>query len=241
MRLRSLAHVQTPGLRAAGVGKPGVMHPASPDCISSDVQLPCCLKSSCCLKTSFNVSLLRQMRSISFSTNWITFPLPSLGPTPALGVHSETPFGRRALASLQVEELVEGDDNPVEDYNTLPDTVPATYSVANIPCILLGSVGSDHSSRPILVLSEYEEAEEAALLGREGPYGSPFVVTGQPEIGRSSAWSPLRRTHLIFRRKTVFLLRLLMRRLALGLPTVFQLNHTPSLLFHEHGICQFVP
>lgn len=162
MRLRSLA--QTPGLRAAGVGKPGVKHPASPDCISFDVQLPCCLK------TSFNVSLLRQMRSTSFSTNRITFPLPSLGPTPALGVHSRTPFGRRALASLQVEELVEGDDNPVEDFNTLPDTVPATCSVANIPCILLGSVGSDHSSRPILVLSEYEEAEQAALLGREGSY-----------------------------------------------------------------------
>ena len=38
----------------------------------------------------------------------------------------------------------------------------------------------------------------------------------------------------------MLLLWLLMRRLALGLPTVLQLNHTPPLLFHEHGICQFV-
>jgi hypothetical protein len=30
-----------------------------------------------------------------------------------------------------------------------------------------------------------------------------------------------------------------MRRLALGLPTVLQLNHNPPLLFHEHGVCRF--
>jgi hypothetical protein len=37
----------------------------------------------------------------------------------------------------------------------------------------------------------------------------------------------------------VLLLWLLMRRLALGLPTVLQLNHHPPLLFHEHGVCRF--
>ena len=37
----------------------------------------------------------------------------------------------------------------------------------------------------------------------------------------------------------MFLLWLLMRRLALGLPTVLQLNHNPPLLFHEHGVCRF--
>jgi len=37
----------------------------------------------------------------------------------------------------------------------------------------------------------------------------------------------------------MFLLWLLMRRLALGLPTALQLNGTPPLLFHERGVCQF--
>jgi len=31
-----------------------------------------------------------------------------------------------------------------------------------------------------------------------------------------------------------------MRRLALGLPTVLQLDNQPPLLFHEHGVCQFL-
>ena len=37
----------------------------------------------------------------------------------------------------------------------------------------------------------------------------------------------------------MFLLWLLMRRLALGLPTVLQLCNDPPLLFHEHGVCEF--
>ena len=37
----------------------------------------------------------------------------------------------------------------------------------------------------------------------------------------------------------MFLLWLLMRRLALGLPTVLQLNKTPPLLFHERGVSRF--
>jgi len=85
---------------------------------------------------------------------------------------------------VQVEEPVRRDDNPVEDSEIFPDTIPATRFVANVPGILLGSIGLNYRSRRILVRSEYEEAERAALLATRNCM-NPFVVTGQPGIGRS--------------------------------------------------------
>ena len=78
--------------------------------------------------------------------------------------------------SFQTRELVEGDSDPVENSQTLPDIVPATGWVANIPKVLLCSLGLNSSKPHILVRSKYEEAERAALSAAGGP-ANAFAVT----------------------------------------------------------------
>jgi hypothetical protein len=91
----------------------------------------------------------------------------------------ETLWGT-GLESLQQEELVERDDDPVEDIHILPDSLPTTCSVVTPPEIP-PNVWNPFGRR-ILVRSEYYEAERAAVLANnEGR--DVFVVTGQPGIG----------------------------------------------------------
>jgi len=91
----------------------------------------------------------------------------------------------KGLESLQEEELVERDDNPIED-PTLPDPLPSTRFVMS-PWILAAAWGL--SSRKVLVRSEYHKAEEAALLTNEEGKGV-FIVTGQHGIGPPHSPSP---------------------------------------------------
>ena len=79
-------------------------------------------------------------------------------------------------------------------------------------------------SRKILVRDEYKEAEKVALLANT-PYTSVFAVCGQPGIGLLG--------------KSIFLLWLLIRRLALHLPTVLQVTTGRVILFHEAGVSEF--
>jgi len=119
----------------------------------------------------------------SFTTSW-----PSSDLWNALRVS----VWKKGRASFEVWEPVERDHNPVEDSQILPDIVPPTRLVANIPGILLDSLGLGDRDRRILVRSEYEEAEEGVLLTALDRM-SPFVVTGQPGIGPSSIRFSLRR------------------------------------------------
>ena len=84
------------------------------------------------------------------------------------------------LESLQQEELVQRDDDPVDDYHILPDSLPPTRSVVTPPETLRKS--RKLYSRRILVQPEYHETEQAALLANQNNR-HVFAVTGQPGIG----------------------------------------------------------
>jgi hypothetical protein len=88
---------------------------------------------------------------------------------------------RKGLARLQTQEPFERGDDPIENSQILPDIVPTTRLVANIPSILFRSLGLN--GQRVLVRSEYEEAERAALLAFEEKRCSTLAVTGQPGIG----------------------------------------------------------
>jgi hypothetical protein len=119
-----------------------------------------------------------------FFTSWRESPL---------WVEFRDSVWNRGLAGLQTREPFERGDDPVEDSKILPDVVPTTRLVANIPEILTNSLGL--RKRRILVRSEYEEAEQAALLAFE-EHIDAFAVTGQPGIGtfasRSTATALIR-------------------------------------------------
>ena len=85
--------------------------------------------------------------------------------------------------SFQKEEPVERDNNPVEDFRILPDTLPDTRQVADVPDILLCTLGLDAASPRIFVRPEYEEAEKGALSAAQ-EFVTNFVVTGGPGIGK---------------------------------------------------------
>jgi hypothetical protein len=84
------------------------------------------------------------------------------------------------LESLQQEELVKRDDDPVDDCHILPDSLPPTRSVVTLPEMLLKVWRL--RGRRILVRPEYYETEQAALLANENNR-HVFAVTGQPGIG----------------------------------------------------------
>ena len=84
------------------------------------------------------------------------------------------------LESLQQEELVKRDDDPVDDYHILPDSLPPTRSVLTPPETLRKFWKL--YSRRILVRPEYHETEQAALLANQNNR-HVFAVTGQPGIG----------------------------------------------------------
>ena len=87
----------------------------------------------------------------------------------------------KGLDSLQQQEPVERDFEPIEDTHILPDALPVTRTVAILPGTLPDVWGLDSQDK-ILVRSEYHEAEKAVLLSNESGFGV-FVVDGQPGIG----------------------------------------------------------
>jgi len=144
----------------------------------------------------------------------------------------------KGLDSLQQQELVERDSDPLEDSHILPDPPPVTRPVATLPKTL-PDVGGLDGQEKILVRSEYHETEKAALLSNESGYGV-FVVNGQPGIGPPRSPSIVLSAQAnITPGKSMFLLWLLMRRLALRLPTALQLNASYAILFHECGVSRF--
>jgi hypothetical protein len=134
------------------------------------------------------------------------------------------------LASLEAQKEVGGDDEP------LSDAAPAAGLVVKIPETLphVWHLGSPR----ILVRSEYKEAERAALSANADGIEA-FLVTGQPGIG-SPPLTPSSAEPNLQSGKTVFLILLLMQRLALGLPTVLQVERDYAVLFHERGTTRFL-
>jgi hypothetical protein len=87
----------------------------------------------------------------------------------------------KGLESLQRQERVKRDDNPVEDVDLLPDPRPLTRFVATAPGTRLPG-GWSFDTQRILVRPEYLEAEKAAVLSSE-TNDNVFAVNGQPGIG----------------------------------------------------------
>ena len=83
------------------------------------------------------------------------------------------------IEALQVEELVERDEDPVD---VLPDVIPSTRIVMTPPETHLESWCLPNER--ILVRSEYYETARAVLSANESGMDA-FIVTGQSGIGSS--------------------------------------------------------
>ena len=141
-------------------------------------------------------------------------------------------FWEKGLESLYVEQDIERDtEDPVDPF---PDPIPPTRLVLELPSTL--SDVWDLATHQVLVRSEYPIAEEAALLAQRER--DAFLVTGQPGIGLSLPFL-LPMGSNIQSGKSVFLIWLLVRRLALGLPTALQYDKNFAILFHKDGVSQF--
>lgn len=133
---------------------------------------------------------------------------------------AQDPFGRKAYIPPR-GGCPEGE--PVG----YPHTIPPTRLVAELPDILLCNLGLNDSNPRIVVRDEYKQAERAALLAAEDGI-TEFAVTG-PGIGQFASRTATAASNL-WPGKTMFLLWLLMRRLALRLPAVLQLGKIPPPL-----------
>ncbi|KAF9645188.1 hypothetical protein BDM02DRAFT_3120617, partial [Thelephora ganbajun] len=126
------------------------------------------------------------------------------------------------LDSFDKTEQVDRGPDPIDDPSLiLPDVVPSNRDV------MIKSQAMDRcwyfDCEKIFIRSEYKEAEEFALSTccTAAAYDA-LVVTGQPGIGKS-----------------VFLLRVLLRRLALKLPTALQIEPNCAQLFYQEGVKEF--
>ena len=87
---------------------------------------------------------------------------------------------KKGLASVEVQEPVERDDDPIDDYDLPEDTLPVSTLVAPIPGSL-PNVWHSYSQR-ILVRSEYQEAEQTVLSANEENKDA-LLIAGHPGIG----------------------------------------------------------
>jgi len=106
------------------------------------------------------------------------FSLKSSGDAAWEGFRKE--FWGKGLTFLEKQESVDRGSDPVAD-DDLPEKPPSgTFSVMEVPESLPITMGL--SSTKIMVRSEYNEAEQAALLSVKLRVGL-FVVSGTPGIG----------------------------------------------------------
>lgn len=154
-----------------------------------------------------------------------------LGPGISPWVSFRNSLWKKGLASLENRKPLVRSANPVP----VPESIPSTCTTISVPDDISYFLRLDCSE--FLVRDEYREAEKAVLEANEEPVDA-FVVTGQPGIGLFSLTLTLATPDLHLG-KSVFLLWLLMRRLALGLPTVFQYRANHAILFHQGGTRSF--
>jgi len=146
----------------------------------------------------------------------------------------ESIWGKDASKWQMVEDVDRGDDRVRDD--RLPDGPPGSCTVATLPKSLPDAWSID--SKKILVRTDYHEALNAALLANDTNV-TVFVVRGQPGIGELPFPPPPAQSDLCLG-KSIFLLWLLMHRLAHRLPTALQIHHSYAILFHEDGVSQFL-
>jgi len=143
-------------------------------------------------------------------------------------------FWGKELALSQAEAQEEAREE--EDDESLSDVGPTTRPVVKIPEAIL-HIWHSYSSH-ILVRSEYEEAELAALKANASKFDA-FLVEGQSGIGPPlSFFIPVYGTSSLVG-KSMFLFWLLMKRLSLKLPTALQVENGYAILFHDGGTSIF--
>jgi hypothetical protein len=121
----------------------------------------------------------------------------------------------------------------------LPDGAPSHFNVMPKP------KGLDHCwitrCDKFFVRPEYEEAEDFVLsiCSVMHKYRALLII-GQRGIGLFLFYCAVQGSQVYSSGKTVFLLRLFLRRLALELPTALQITSDCALLFYEGGVKEFV-
>lgn len=141
-----------------------------------------------------------------------------------------TVWGKNVDSLDNLEQVESGPDSRNNSL-IFPGVIPSDRKVMSRPDILKHCWESITYEK-ILIRSEYWEAEEfiLSICGSERNY-NVVVVTGQPGIGLSHFCSAMVGSPYLLSGKSVFLLRTLLHRLALKLPTALQL-HPNSTLGH---------
>jgi len=136
------------------------------------------------------------------------------------------------------EEKVVRDINPIDDSLILPDVVPSSCKALPKPKNLEGC-WRDFKCEKFLIRDEYKEAHRSALatFAAERMYDA-FIVTGQPGIGPTFSRSAIPGSQYLSSGKSIFLLLLLLQRLALKLPTIVQISRWDPVLFYKNGVKQ---
>ena len=147
-------------------------------------------------------------------------------------------WGRDPDSLDKKEEVLRGPDR-IEESLILPGVVPTHCDVMLKPKALESCW--DFDCEKIFIRPEYKEAEEFVLsaCGAVRPYRA-FVVTGQPGIAPLPYLTATGGLGDTLSGKSVFLLRIFLRRLALMLPTALQIDPDCALLFYQVGVKEFV-
>ena len=141
------------------------------------------------------------------------------------------------LDSLDAVEAVERGPDPI---NNALITVPSDRVVMLKPEVTRSCWDFDLEFQKILIRSNYKEAEDFALssCGARIP-PRLLMITGQPGIGLISLLFTHYQVLSLLLGKSVFLLYVLLCRLALKLPTALQTKPNQALLFYEKGVQEF--
>jgi len=146
----------------------------------------------------------------------------------------------RSLDSFDGKKKVKRDEDKAIYDTLISDIVPTKCNAMVKPATLNYCWTFD--CRNVFIRAEYPEAEDFALsvCSCETPQYQALVVTGQPGIGLSPLLLSRRGVLVsISSGKSAFLLRLLLRRLALKLPTALHIRPGCALLFHKGGVKKF--
>lgn len=194
--------------------------------MSSDSNPPCTLKSlwSYAHRQECLIQRLLEPENLYFS------------PTPFqawVQLHSSR-WGKNPDSLEETEPVIRGPD-AIDDQLILPDVLPSNRSVMPKPASLDECWTFD--AKKFLIRPEYKEAKEYVLSMSGSAPG--VVIAGQPGIGLSLFCLASTGSQGLSSGKSVFLLYILLCRLAHKLPTVLHIRSSYALLFHEGGVKEF--
>jgi len=144
-------------------------------------------------------------------------------------------WGKSELC-FDATEKIKRDLDKVDD-SLIDGVVPNEFNVMILPPGVRRCWGI-RCQKIFIRPSEYEEAEKAALATSRQEYEG-ILITGQPGIGLFILCFVIAGSESFLSGKSTFLLRLLLRRLTLSLPTALQTHPNRVMLFHKGGVVEF--